>query len=112
MRAGGVGFIVETWLYQATLPGLFEEVLFRGLALALADRAFPRRWNIAGSPIGFGGVVVSVAFVALHAHSAQAVVSVLPAALLYLWLRARTGSLMLPVAVHTGWNLLVLVAAR
>jgi membrane protease YdiL (CAAX protease family) len=35
---------------------------------------------------------------------------VLPAALLYLWLRARTGSLALPILVHNLWNLSVYIA--
>ena len=32
---------------------------------------------------------------------------VLPAALLFLWLRQRTGSLVMPIAVHNLWNLSV-----
>jgi membrane protease YdiL (CAAX protease family) len=35
---------------------------------------------------------------------------VLPAALLYLWLRARSGSLVLPILVHNLWNLSVYAA--
>jgi membrane protease YdiL (CAAX protease family) len=35
---------------------------------------------------------------------------VLPAALLYLWLRLHTGSLVAPVLVHNLWNLSVYVA--
>jgi membrane protease YdiL (CAAX protease family) len=42
------GVPLETWLYQATLPGLVEETLFRGVLLAMADRAVRRagpRWR-------------------------------------------------------------------
>ena len=98
---------LETWLYQATLPGLVEEAVFRGVLLAVLDRAFRARANLAGAPIGWGGLIVTLAFVALHGPSVGTLVGVLPAALLYLWLRARTGSLLLPVAVHNAWNLSV-----
>ena len=37
------GVPLETWLYQATLPGLVEETVFRGVLLALADRAVAAR---------------------------------------------------------------------
>lgn len=100
----------ETWLYQATLPGLVEESLFRGVLLALLDRAFVGRRDVFGAPIGWGGVVVTLVFLALHGFSAGTLLGVLPAALLYLWLRARTGSLVLPIVVHNLWNLSVYIA--
>lgn len=111
-QSGGVA--LETWLYQASLPGLMEEMLFRGLLLALAQRACPPRlrprgWG--GQPVGWAAAVVTLAFLALHGPSAASLLGVLPAALLFLWLRVFTGSLLLPVLVHNGWNL-VLVAAR
>lgn len=105
-----LGVSLETWLYQATLPGLVEEVLFRGVLLALLDRAFVARRVVLGASIGWGGVVVTVVFVALHGLDVAALFGVLPAALLYLWLRARTGSLVLPVVVHNLWNLSVYAA--
>jgi uncharacterized protein len=100
----------ETWLYQATMPGLVEEVLFRGVLLALLDRAFGTRRVVFGAPVGWGGVVVTLVFLALHGISLGTLLGVLPAALLYLWLRARTGSLVLPIVVHNLWNLSVYVA--
>ncbi len=100
----------ETWLYQATLPGLVEEALFRGLLLALLDRAYPARTPFFGASVGWSGVVVTLLFVLLHGPTPGALTSVLPAGLLYLWLRIFTGSLLLPVLVHNGWNLLAFVA--
>jgi membrane protease YdiL (CAAX protease family) len=55
-------------------------------------------------------VVVTLVFVALHGLRWGTLVGVLPAALLYLWLRLRTGSLALPVLVHNAWNLSAYVA--
>ncbi len=101
---------LETWLYQATLPGVVEEIVFRGVLLALADRLFVPRWSLGRAQLGLGGVLVTVVFVALHGFSAHVLTGVLPAALLYLWLRAVTGSLVLPIAAHNAWNLSVYLA--
>jgi uncharacterized protein len=101
------GVTLETWAYQATVPGLVEESLFRGVLLALADRAFVARRHLLGASLGWGGVVVTLVFVALHGVRIGTLLGVLPAALLTLWLRARTGSLVLPVVAHNLWNLSV-----
>ncbi len=101
---------LETWLYQASVPGLVEETVFRGVLLALADRLFAPRWSMGGAALGWGAVLVTAVFVALHGFSAHALTGVLPAALLYLWLRAVTGSLVLPVIAHNAWNLSVYLA--
>ena len=107
------GVPLETWLYQATLPGLVEETVFRGVLLVLAERAVAARhacWNVMGARIGWGGLLVTLAFLALHGISLGTVFGVLPAALLYLWLRQRTGSLLLPIVAHNLWNLSVYAA--
>jgi membrane protease YdiL (CAAX protease family) len=101
---------LETWLYQATLPGLVEESVFRGVLLALLDRAFAARRPVFGAPVGWGGVVISAVFVTLHGMTPGTLLAVLPASLLYLWLRARTGSLVAPILVHNLWNLSVYLA--
>jgi len=101
------GVSLETWLYQATLPGLVEEMLFRGVLLALLDRAFIARRTLFGVPLGWGAVVVTFVFLALHGIRVGTLLGVLPLGLLVLWLRARTGSLVLPIATHNLWNLSV-----
>jgi membrane protease YdiL (CAAX protease family) len=100
---------LETWLYQATLPGLVEETAFRGVLLALLDRAFVDRSIMFDAPLGWGGMVVTLVFLALHGVTPGTLLGVLPAALLYLWLRVRTGSLLMPIAAHNLWNLSVYV---
>lgn len=100
----------ETWLYQATLPGLVEETLFRGVLLALLDRAFVARQAWFGASLGWGAAVVTLVFLALHGVRVGTMLGVLPAALLFLWLRVRTGSLVLPIVVHNLWNLSVHLA--
>lgn len=96
-------------LVVAVLAAPLEELVFRGVLLALADRALPPRWNVAGAPIGWGGVAVTVAFIGLHGLSIGMLAGIVPAALLYLWLRARTTSLAAPILAHLAWNLVVLL---
>lgn len=57
----------EAVLFQATLPGLAEELIFRGLLLTLFNLAFPdRRWKVAGVRFGWGAVLTSLLFGAAH----------------------------------------------
>jgi len=101
------GVPLETWLYQASMPGLVEETLFRGVLLALLDRAFVARRKWFGASFGWGAAVVTLVFLALHGARIGHLTGVLPAGLLFLWLRQRTGSLVLPIVVHNLWNLSV-----
>jgi membrane protease YdiL (CAAX protease family) len=91
------------------VTAVLEELVFRGVLLALLDRALPQRWRIAGAYIGWGGVALTASFVVLHGLRPGLLLGVLPAALLYLWLRERTGSLLAPIAAHLAWNLSVLL---
>ncbi len=100
----------ETWLFLATMPGLVEELAFRGVLLAAAERAAPAACLIAGAPVSVGALLLTLAFVGLHGISLGTLISVLPAALLYLWLRMSTGSILPPVVAHNLWNLAVLAA--
>jgi membrane protease YdiL (CAAX protease family) len=100
----------DAWLFVATMPGLAEEVAFRGVLLAAAERAAPTARVIAGVPVTLGAALLTAAFVGLHGFGVGMLVSVLPGALLYLWLRLRTGSVLLPIIAHNLWNLTVLAA--
>ena len=92
-----------------TIAAVVEELVMRGAVLAFADRALPPRWTIAGAPIGAGGLLVTAGFAALHGLRPGLLLGVVPAALLYLWLRARTGSLAAPIVAHVVWNLSVVL---
>jgi len=100
----------ETWLFLATMPGLAEEAAFRGVLLAAADRAAPQSRTIAGVRVSAGAALLTLGFVGLHGIGVGTLISVLPAALLYLWLRLRTGSVLVPIFAHNLWNLGVLAA--
>lgn len=104
---------LETIAFQWTMPGLDEELFYRGTLLLALNEAFRGRIGIAGAPIGYGGVLTSLLFGITHALSYKAgavdfdlmtfAMTGLPAFLL-LWLRERTGSLVLPVIAHNIAN--------
>ena len=96
--------VAGTTAAAVLVAAVLEELVFRGVLLALLDRALPQRWRFAGAYIGWGGVALTLAFVALHGLRPGLLLGVLPAALLYLWLRERTGSLLAPIAAHLAWN--------
>ena len=100
--------LAGTAVAAVLVAAVLEELVFRGVLLALLDRALPQRWRIAGAYIGWGGVALTLSFVALHGLRPGLLLGVMPAALLYLWLRERTGSLLAPIAAHVAWNLSVL----
>lgn len=47
----------EGHFFQLTAPGLTEKLAFRGILLALLDRAFPRRVRVGGAELGWSIVV-------------------------------------------------------
>src|SRR5690606_186112 len=96
-----------------TMPGIEEELFYRGVLLLALDQAFRARWRVLGVSIGWGGVLSSVAFGLIHAFAYRAgdasfdlstfLMTGGPAVLL-LWLRVRTGSLVAPVLAHNLVN--------
>lgn len=103
--------VTDLALLLAAAP-LIEEFVFRGVLLALVDRANPPSWNVLGARVGAGGVLLTIAFIALHGLRPGMLLGIAPAAFVYLWLRARTGSLLWPIAAHAAWNLAVIIVHR
>jgi len=56
----------EDHLFQLTAPGITEELAFRGVLLALVDRAFLGRRRILGAELGWSTVVTSILFGLWH----------------------------------------------
>ena len=107
---------LETFAFEATLPGPVEELVFRGIGLALLLRAFPG----AGSPDRtrrlVASLVTAIWFTAGHVvHLDHAhvdmrwdrVLDVFPMALWYVFVRLRSGSLLGGVLAHNAANILV-----
>lgn len=62
----GGAFDLETFAFQATLPGLTEEITFRGICLWLLDKAFEPKWNFKGIKLGWSFIIVTVLFGVAH----------------------------------------------
>ncbi|HEY1631586.1 MAG TPA: CPBP family intramembrane glutamic endopeptidase [Rhizomicrobium sp.] len=107
----------ETLLYEATMPGLAEELFWRGILLALFDRLYTGRFTLWGAEIGYGVFATTFLFGLVHAlafddHMAIqfAPLGGLMAAVsgfLLAWLRTRSKSLVLPVIMHNATNLIL-----
>lgn len=108
----------EDIAFQLSMPGLEEELFYRGLLLVALDRAFTARWRFAGITWGFGAILSCMLFGLAHAFGFSGgsftfdVVTMaltgIPA-LLAVWLRQRTGSMLLPVLLHNFGNALPLL---
>jgi membrane protease YdiL (CAAX protease family) len=111
----------EGWIYLSTMPGLAEELVFRGVIQSLLNRAFPRSWNLAGAPCGWGLVITAVLFAGanglvgvdaqLHPHFVlHAGIPPLLMSLVSGWVRERTDSIWPSVFGHNLSNLVIPVA--
>lgn len=103
----------ETVAFQLTLPGLEEEPFYRGILLLALDRAFTGRVTFLGLDWGWGAVLSCALFGLAHAfgfsHShftfdaVTMAVTALPS-FIAVWLRLRTGSVLLPILLHNFGN--------
>lgn len=103
----------ETVAFQLTMPGIEEEPFYRGVLLLALDRAFTARIKVLGVECGWGAVLSSAVFGLVHALSfsghhfafdaSMMAWAGLPA-LVAVWVRLRTGSVLLPVLLHNYGN--------
>ena len=105
----------EDFAFQLTMPGLEEELFYRGLLLFALNEAFRSRFRLFGVDWGWGALLTSVLFGLAHAFgyadgsfSFDPLYFALTAgpAMLAVWLRERSGSLLLPLLVHNAGNVL------
>lgn len=110
----GAPTLLGNHLFMLTAPGLTEELAFRGVLLALLDRAFPGRVRVLRASLGWGTVVSSVVFGLMHSLRVSSdwhvtlpvgpMLIPLVGGFVLAWCRARSGSLLLPLFVHSGMN--------
>lgn len=62
----GGEFDLETFAFQATMPGLTEELLFRGIYLWIFDKVFLPNWNYKGITFGWSFIIVTLLFGVAH----------------------------------------------
>jgi membrane protease YdiL (CAAX protease family) len=101
---------LETLFYLAIMPGLNEELVYRGYLLAVLNQVLPGRFTLLKARIGWGVLATSFLFGLLHGlwldndlvlHvDGIALRNTILSGLIFAWLRERTGSLLVPVAAH------------
>lgn len=108
----------DTLAFQLTMPGLDEELFYRGVLLVLLNEAFGRPLRVLGAPMGWGALVSSVAFGLTHAlgyadgaftFDAMAMALTGVPALLLVWIREKTRSVLLPILLHNFANAIFLL---
>lgn len=110
----GYDFSLETLFFELSMPGLDEEIFFRGVGLTLLNKAFGKNQNLFGAKIGWGLIIISLLFGLIHGvHLSDGLrleVDLFSVSLtafsdfLLGWLRERSGCLVLPIAAHNLGN--------
>lgn len=105
---------LETLLYQGLVPGLDEEPMFRGILLYTFSLAVvSNRISFLGASVNIAGIVLVVLFGLVHGilymggelvFSAISLFFTAFYGLILLWLREKTGSLVLPIIAHNCVN--------
>jgi len=106
----------ERLVYQATIPGLNEEPLYRGITMFLIDCAFLREGvRILGARIGWGALITSIWFGVIHglgvadghmAFDPTIIVIIAIIGFFLAWIRMRTASIVLPIVAHNASNVI------
>lgn len=98
---------IDETLGQLLVIALPEEAFYRGYLQSRFDDAWPRRWQVLGATVGPGLLVAALIFALGHVVTVQlpARLAVFFPALLFGWLRARTGGIGASVLFHAFCNL-------
>ena len=113
----GGAFDLEQFVFQATLPGLTEEIVYRGILLWLLSKAFVPTKQVKGIFFGWGFIIVTFLFAMIHGvvlteamefkvDSITIVYITLITSLSLGILRKFTGNLILPTVGHNMVNLM------
>src|SRR5699024_12095785 len=109
----------ENYCIQLTMPGITEELSYRGLFLGVLNKIFTERKTILAAPMGYGSIIVTILFTLDHGISINTAFNIslqwLPMigpflfAVVVVWIRERTGSILIPILAHNFSNELILV---
>jgi len=111
----------ETLLFELTMPGIAEELVFRGVFQSLLNEVFHWPWKVRATRFGWGGLLTLALFVIghgfifdrrLHLQTSLfgAAFALIPGALLG-WLRERTESVWPCILVHNVIDGVPLIAS-
>jgi CAAX protease family protein len=110
---------IERIAFEATLPGIAEELTFRGIFLALLNRAYGKTWNFFGARIGWGAIITTVLFAIMHGvlidESFGFHFMWFPVCItgffgaIFCWMRERTDSVFPGMIAHNVFNVVSIV---
>jgi uncharacterized protein len=108
---------LEEFLFQATMPGIAEELIYRGVLLGLLNYSFGKNWTLFGAKIGWGSIITSVLFGLIHGLSFtddlgiifnwQLVLLIGVTGFIFAWTKERSGSLIPGILGHNITNLII-----
>ena len=111
LLSGKAEFDLNPLLYTAIMPGLAEELIYRGLLLTLLNKIFERKFKVLGTNFGWGAVLTSIAFGLVHGFQLgdnfqfhfDFMTTFLTGfyGFLYALMRERSGSLIFPILGHS-----------
>lgn len=95
--------------YQFIMVSLPEEFFFRGYVQSTLNQVFPRKWRLLGANLGWAWIITAAAFAV--AHSVVVLewwhFSIFFPALLFGYLREKTGSITAPILFHGAANIIM-----
>ena len=99
---------------QLVVIALPEEAFFRGYLQTALDRVWPPRWRFLGADLGPGWIVSALIFAVGHVLTRPdpARLAVFFPALIFGWLRRRTGGIGASVLFHASCNLFSAMLGR
>ena len=105
----------EKLIYFSSLPGIAEELMYRGVFLALLNSSLGKGFRIAGATMGWGSFIVAVLFGCFHGisvinlyhlgHNEIAFALTFLSGFFFCWVKERTGSLWPAILSHNLINL-------
>jgi len=108
----------EGWAFLLIMPGLAEELVFRGVYQSLLNRVFGRPWRLCGAEFGWGLVITAILFAGVnglitvdpevHARIVfSAAIAPIMLSFVSGWVRERSNSVWPSVVGHNLSNLVI-----
>ncbi len=106
--------VADEALGQVLVIALPEEAFYRGYLQSRLDEVWSPRWNVLGARVGPGLLVAAGVFALGHLATVQVPsrLAVFFPALLFGWLRARTGGIGASVCFHATCNVYSMLLGR
>lgn len=105
-------FDAKTLLYLAIMPGLNEELIYRGFLLGFLNKLFDKRFRFLGTNFGWGVILTTIVFGLLHGFhltenyqiqfdNAPNIILTGIYGFIFALMRERSGSLVFPIIAHS-----------